>query len=503
VAGRRPCEDVRALPRCLALASRLTTFPVDSISTVYVGVRPQTPRRLAAILLAALALAPAAGASAAPLDGVVASQLSRAGGAWGGYVLDTTTGRTLAAVNADVPRVPASVNKLFTASTALLRFGTRGALRTTVLGDGLLDEAGVWHGSLYLRGGGDPTFGSRGFTRRAYGAGATMGALAVRVRAAGVRRVTGGVYGDESWFDRLRGGPTTGFALDVRELGGPLGALLYNRGLAREDGSALQTRPAKFAAQRLVEELRLRGVRVGTRRIGELPTPARALEIAAVASPPMARLARLTLVPSDNFIAEMLLKALGAQFGAGGSTGAGAGVVLRVLAPLGVQPTILDGSGLSRGDQATPRQVVTLLAAMRTVRGFRTSLAIAGRTGTLEDRMRHSSAQDRCRAKTGTLSDVSALAGFCRTPNGHLIAFAFLQNAVWPPTARVVQDRLTIRLARLRPVGQPVEPEPVDPSPSGGASASSSASSPASSSTGTPSRSAFSSLEPAASPATT
>ena len=57
---------------------------------------------------------------------------------------------------------------------------------------------------------------------------------------------------------------------------------------------------------------------------------------------------------------------------------------------------------------------------MRDKPGFRPALAVAGRTGTLAARMRHSSAQDRCQAKTGTLHDVSALAGYCRTPNGHV-----------------------------------------------------------------------------------
>jgi D-alanyl-D-alanine carboxypeptidase/D-alanyl-D-alanine-endopeptidase (penicillin-binding protein 4) len=443
-------------------------------------------RGLVPTLLAALALALGAAApvAAAPLDRLVADRLARAGGAWGAVVLDTTTGRTLAAVNADVPRVPASVNKLHTAAAALLRFGPRGTLATTVLADGTVEQDGTLRGSLYLRGGGDPTLGSWSFTRRAYGTGATLADLAASIRELGIVRVTGGVYGDESWFDRLRGGPTTGYALDVRELGGPLGALLYNRGLAREDGSALQTRPAKFAAQRLVAELRRAGVSVGTRRIGERTTPADAAEIAAVQSPTIAQLVRLALVPSDNFIAEMLLKGVGARFGAGGSTGAGAGAVAQILAPLGAHPTIVDGSGLSRSNTTTPGSVVRLLLAMRDVPGFRRGLPIAGRTGTLVDRMRHTSAQDRCRAKTGTLSNVSALAGYCRTPNGHVLAFAFLQNLVWPPSARTVQDRLTIRLARLRPVGQaPSAPVSPPASAGGGASPASSASSAGSSST--------------------
>jgi D-alanyl-D-alanine carboxypeptidase/D-alanyl-D-alanine-endopeptidase (penicillin-binding protein 4) len=431
---------------------------------------------LLALVLAVYA-ACAGSATAAPLDALVAKGLTRAGGLSGGYVLDTTTGRTLASVRADTPRIPASVNKLYTSSTALLRFGPDGTLTTRVVGVGTLDDAGTWHGDLYLRGGGDPTFGSASFDRLAYGLGTNVSTLAARVRAAGILRVTGRVRGDESWLDSLRGGPASGYALDL-DIGGPLGGLLYNRGLAREDGSALQQQPAKFAAQQLTLELRRAHVRVAQgAATGAAPTDAQ--EIATVASPTMATLVRLTLVPSDNLFAEMLLKNVGARFGASGSTVAGVAVVKRTLRPFGVRPQIADGSGLSRLDHTSPRQVVRLLNALRTNTTFRAALPVAGRSGTLAERMRRTSAQDRCQAKTGTLSNVSALAGYCRTPNGHLLAFAFIENRVYTPTAKAAEDRLTIALARSRPGSTPPStptptpvPTPPTPTTGGGAPAS-------------------------------
>lgn len=417
-----------------------------------------------ALALVALSAFGAAAAAAAPLDRLVARGLARAGGANGGFVLDTTTGRTLAAVRADARRIPASVEKLYTASTALLRFGPRGTLDTTVLATGELDDAGVLRGSLFLRGGGDPTFGSYAFTRRAYGLGATIETLAVRVRNAGIRRVTGRVYGDESWLDGLRGGPSSGFRFDPY-VGGPLGGLMFNRGLARENGSAIQTKPAKFAAQQLTLELRRAGVRVG-RGAGERSAPAAAEKVASVSSPTMGTLIRLTLVPSDNLVAEMLLKSVGAAHGPGGSTAAGGAVVRRTLRRYGVRPRIADGSGLSRANATTPRQVVTLLDAMRNDVTFRAALPVAGRSGTLATRMRGTLAQDRCQAKTGTLSNVSALAGYCRTRNDHVIAFAFLSNEVSPYTAKAAEDRLLAALARTRPGGRP-RPVPVATRPTG------------------------------------
>jgi serine-type D-Ala-D-Ala carboxypeptidase/endopeptidase (penicillin-binding protein 4) len=426
------------------------------------------PGSLAALVAACLALA-AGPAGGAPFDHAFARQLAHGGGADGAFVLDLTTGRALAALRADVPRNPASVEKLYTTSTALLRFGAAGTLRTAVLGTGTLDAStGTWQGDLYLRGGGDPTFGTATFDRRAYGAGASVTDLAAALQAAGIRAVSGRVYGDESLLDRLRGDPADGYRLDLADLGGPLSGLLFNRGLAKEDGSALQTRPATFAAQQLVAALRRLGVAVSP-HVGEAPTPLDAQQLAAITSPPMATLVRLTLQPSDNLFAELLAKDLGARFGSGGSTAAGVAVVKRTIARFHVHPTIVDGSGLSRGDRTTPRQVVMLLAGVRGEAALQAALPVPGGPGTLVHRMRGSAAQRRCAAKTGTLSNVSALAGYCRTANGHLLAFALLENHVWPLRAKAIEDRLTIALARSRPPGGAVPQPPV--APPGGAPA--------------------------------
>ena len=139
---------------------------------------------------------------------------------------------------------------------------------------------------------------------------------------------------------------------------------------------------------------------------------------------------------------------IGARYGGDGTTSAGATVMRAEMGELGISPSIVDGSGLSRGDRTSPRDVITLLRAMDEEVAFTGSLAIAGRTGTLEDRMRGTAAQDRCQAKTGTLSDVSALAGYCTTLNGRSVAFAILMNSVYPYAARQLQDRMVNALVR-------------------------------------------------------
>ena len=78
------------------------------------------------------------------------------------------------------------------------------------------------------------------------------------------------------------------------------------------------------------------------------------------------------------------------------------------------------------------------------------SLPIAGRDGTLASRMRSGPARGRCRAKTGTLSNVSALSGYCTARSGDLYAFSILMNGVYPVGARGLQDRMAHALAGVR-----------------------------------------------------
>jgi D-alanyl-D-alanine carboxypeptidase/D-alanyl-D-alanine-endopeptidase (penicillin-binding protein 4) len=388
---------------------------------------------LALVCAAVLAFAGAAQAISAPtLQLKLAHEMARASAFSGIYVRDLDTGRTLYESKADVARVPASVEKLYTTSAALLRFGPDATLKTSVAGSGFLDPDGVWRGNLYLHGGGDPTFDRE-----------DLQALAGDLAGAGILRVDGSVLGDETRFDALRGSYDSGGAYDS-DMGGALSALAFDRGFAK-DG-----RPAAQAARQLAKVLRGEGIRVeGRSGIGT--TPQDATQLASVDSPAMRDIIRMTNVPSDNFMAEMLVKDLGAQFGAGGTTLAGVAVVRSTLTSFGVHPRIVDGSGLSRADRTTPRQVVRLLETMhhQEVAGsFESSLAVAGRTGTIRKRMRGTPAQDRCKAKTGTLIGVSSLAGICTAAGGHTIAFAMLMNRAGVARAHSVQDRITAAIAR-------------------------------------------------------
>jgi len=382
----------------------------------------------------------------AALRGELNRQLGRGGPGASAFVYDATAHRILISRHANEMHPPASVEKLYTSTTALLRMGPEARLATQVLGTGELSE-GVWHGNLYLKGGGDPTFGSRGFIVRWYGGrGASISTLVHKlVKVDGIRRVTGDIEGDESYFDSLRGEPSSGYAFDPW-LGGRLSALAFNRGYVGSLSG--EHAPAAYSALRLLDGLRRAGVRVEGES-GAATTPPRAKTLAVVRSPRLSELLHLMLPPSDNYFAETLIKDLGARFGGAGTTSAGAAVVKATLAKLHIRPQVVDGSGLSRSDLTSPVQVVRLLretAGSRDGQALRSALAIPG-LGTLEERMRGTAAEGRCQAKTGTLEGVSNIAGYCNAIDGHLLEFAFFDDGIELDKAHAIQDAMTIALA--------------------------------------------------------
>jgi D-alanyl-D-alanine carboxypeptidase/D-alanyl-D-alanine-endopeptidase (penicillin-binding protein 4) len=423
-------------------------------------MRVTLARALAAVAAMLLALAPTAlgqggaglGPSAAapgsPLIRPLNTGMRKAGSYSGAYVVDLNTSKTLYSHNASVGRLPASVEKLYTTTTALMRFGPNAELTTSVLGEGQQNGA-TFTGTLYLRGGGDPTFGSAGFDRASYRTGATMQQLVSNLIAAtGIRALNGDVVADESQFDSVRGTPATGDRAST-DIEGELSALAFNRGWANRNGTAYVRRPALTAGQQFLAALKAAGVKLDPgAQLSTGPAPSDAQPLADVHSPSIATLISLTNTPSDNFFAEMLLKGVGARFGAAGTTAAGVAVVKAQMSEsFGIHPRLNDGSGLSRYDLTTPLQVVTLLSDMATDSQFTDSLAVAGRTGTLEDEMRGTYAQGRCRGKTGTLHDVSNVAGYCQARDGHTLAFAFLMNGIYPDYAHPIQDQMQVALA--------------------------------------------------------
>lgn len=402
---------------------------------------PRTWPLAVALVLALLLPASALGS----LSSSLRRQMKAAGSYSGAVVVDADSGKTLFAWKPNTPRVLASNAKLFTTAAALDRFGVDGRFQTQVLGTGTISADGVLKGDLWLKGGGDPAFGTLAYVRKRYGPEASaVEYLVDALAASGLTAVRGGIHGDESLFDAIRGVPDSGYA--TSRWIGPLSALSFNHGYATR---GFQPNPASYARDIFRKTLKADSITPGHAAAnGAAPDDAKVL--ATVDSPPMSTLVRLTNKDSDNFFAETLLKDLGRAATQVGSTSAGVQAVRAYAARAQASVTLVDGSGLDSGDRASPRSVVRLLLSERTKPQFPAlyaSLPIAGVDGTIHDRMRTGPAKQNCRAKTGSLIRVSALSGYCTTPSGKTVAFSFLMNGISTSYARRLQDRMAQAIA--------------------------------------------------------
>ena len=400
-------------------------------------------RALAAVLACTAALAfAAAGATGSASSKPLSERLARAlavphvpAAHSGAVALDLSTGAVVFARNPGLSLVPASNEKLPVTYTALETLGPDYRIPTDVLGQGA-QFGTTWRGSLVLQGHGDPTLDDMDLTR-----------LARQVRAAGIRKVAGAVLGDESYFDSRRTGPgwKPSFYITQSE---PLSALTVDRTWFHTHHSSA---PAAAAAALFKDALRKQGVSVTGRAVRGVAS-ADAQGLAEVLSPPLAQIVRFMDRESDNFTAELLLKQIGAANGDVGTTAGGAAEVRATLAQVGIPLAgvrIVDGSGLSALDRLTARAIVGILLAAwedpLIKQSFVSALAVAGRTGTLKDRLRRPPALGVVLAKTGTTSLASALSGFVRDR----YVFSVLQNGrpVSYTWARRAQDRFATVLA--------------------------------------------------------
>ena len=387
-----------------------------------------------------LALAGAAGArtTEAPLASKLARALHQKGladGRTAAVAVELESGSIVYQLNAATALVPASTEKLGVALTVLDELGPSFRIETLVLGDGEQMNS-VWRGDLVLEGFGDPSLTA-----------ADLVTLAKRIRAAGIRKITGRILGDDSYFDSRRSAP--GWKPSFYKIESPpLSALVVDR--ASLDGKT-GDEPALAAAIAFKRALRRTGISVaGQSELGRAEAPS--TELARVVSPPLSRLVAWMDAESDNFFAEMLLKVLGAHELGRGTSAAGASVVRRELVSRGIPlegVRLVDGSGLSSADRVTARALVALLISAqhdpRISGPFIGSLAVAGVSGTLEDRMQKGPAHGDVRAKTGTTDLASALAGYA----GDRYAFVLLMNGspVDLTAARRAQDRFATILA--------------------------------------------------------
>jgi serine-type D-Ala-D-Ala carboxypeptidase/endopeptidase (penicillin-binding protein 4) len=400
-------------------------------------------RATLALLVCAAALAfPTAGATGSASSKPLAQRLAQAlavphvpAAHSAAMALDLSTGAVVFGRNPTLSLAPASNEKLPVTYAVLETLGPDYQIATDVLGQGELVGT-IWKGSLVLQGHGDPTLDDAGLNR-----------LARQVRAAGIRKVAGSVLGDESYFDSRRTAPGWKPSFYITQ-SAALSALTVDRTWFHTHHS---TAPAAAAASLFKDALRRQGISVTGRAVRGIASPD-AQGLAEVLSPRLAQIVRFMDRESDNFTAELLLKQIGAANGAVGTTAAGAAQVRTALAEAGIPLAgvrIVDGSGLSSLDRLTARAIGGILRAAwedPTIKpSFVSALAVAGRSGTLKDRLRKPPALGVVYAKTGTTSIASALSGFVR---GRYV-FSVLQNGrpvsyFW---ARRAQDRFATVLA--------------------------------------------------------
>jgi D-alanyl-D-alanine carboxypeptidase/D-alanyl-D-alanine-endopeptidase (penicillin-binding protein 4) len=179
-----------------------------------------------------------------------------------------------------------------------------------------------------------------------------------------------------------------------------------------------------------------------------------AAAFAAIVSPRLGEELKLTNKMSLNLHAEMLLREVGFARRNVGSVQAGIEEMRAFLGEAGLTPWeffLADGSGLSRQNLVSPAGAVKLLRFMARspqAQAYLDSLPVAGQDGTLDWRFSRSAAKGKIRAKTGTLSHVTALAGYAETVDGRNLAFAVFVNNFGVSTSymRGIVDQIAIAL---------------------------------------------------------
>lgn len=348
----------------------------------------------------------------------------------GAVVLDVTTGAVLYGRSPTAARTPASTAKLLTAVAALERLGADTRLETSVVETPVSaegDPAGV--PEIVLVGGGDPSL------RQTPGGGdASLRALAhrtaVALHAAGTSTVR--LRYDASLFAPPKASAAWPPAYVATGVVAPVTALSIGDGQVAD--------PAREAADAFREELRRERVTVrGTPTSAEAETDA--AELASVESRPVGVLVERMLTDSDNDYAEALGHLIAVAAGEPGTFQGGAAATLESLATLGIPTTgveLFDASGLARSDRVPADTLARLLALVATgahaeLAAAQTGLPVAGFNGTLTNRFvekPESVGAGVVRAKTGTLTGVTALAGIVQDRQGRVLAFAFVADRV-------------------------------------------------------------------------
>jgi D-alanyl-D-alanine carboxypeptidase/D-alanyl-D-alanine-endopeptidase (penicillin-binding protein 4) len=434
------------------------------------------------------------------------------------HVFDPGADSELVRRMADSSLRPASNMKLLTSAAALVALGPDWHFETGFYAAGPI-EAGVLKGDLVVAAGGDPLFDPAAQGRVEH-----LFAPVVReLRAAGVREVAGDLVLDQGSYLDPGPGPGwpsssqhwqeyCALAAGLSANAGCLTALVEPRAVGGAAFSEIRPRASRLKRKGSVRTVKASArldIAVGANNAGatlrgEIPTSVpswtsrfahpdpvglfgnsaraaleqggirlhggvrrqrgavRGMRLANLRTPLIDVLAPIN-TDSNNAVADQLFFALGDARSGSGTRAGGARAVSEALEELGVSSKGLvqvDGSGLSRDDRVTARQLTRLLAAAldlqpRQRKAFLDSLAVSGSSGSLENRMTGDHLRGRVMAKTGWISGTGALSGYVRTTGGELLCFSVLveypkvsglNKHCWKP----MQDRICEELVAWR-----------------------------------------------------
>ena len=420
-----------------AAGASTTTTSLPDLSTTSTTPTTGPPTTLAPATTTTVApptttLSPAA-ALTAKLDRVLAGTASC-------LSVEDAAGHVVYQHRPDQPLVPASTQKLMVAAAALAtlgpsyRFVTKAVAPATPVGGQVA--------SLTLVGTGDPLLATPEFIASQQGQARTAGypwtslaALSDAVAGAGITTVPGGVQGDDTYLDRLRILPAWPASYQTQSPIGRLSALGVNEGIQLTAAKqSLAADPPGYSASELARLLGQHTISVGPSGTAQA-APAGGVVVASVASAPLSQIVQSMLRASDNWIAELLTRAIDRSAGGTGTTAGGIGVIVRQATTLGIPLAgahMEDGSGLSHNDRATCPELLAVLdvAQQPAFSPMMDGLAVAGSTGTLATRYRGTPAAGKLRAKTGWIDNGGGIVGVLSI--GPTVRFAFLDNTVQP-----------------------------------------------------------------------
>ena len=315
---------------------------------------------------------------------------------------------------------PASTMKLLTAITALDQFGSSHNFKTELYYRGQIDSRTL-RGDLLCVGGMDPAFDN-----------ADMRVFVDRVRTAGIDSICGHIIGDKSMKDQL----------------------LLGEGWCWDDDNPILSPLLVSRKDNFTEQLRKELLSAGIVIADSISDPLSSQHLIATCTHPMGQILKRMMKQSDNLYAESMFYHVATATGYPATVKNARSNVRRLIQKLGYNPAsyyIADGSGLSLYNYVTPELLISFLRYAyqnnSIYANLLPTLPVAGVDGTLKDRMKNTPAFQNVKAKTGTLTGISSLAGYCTGGNGHQLAFVIINQGIQSAkSGKTFQDKVCAAL---------------------------------------------------------